>query len=117
LAEQGLFLTIATLLWAFDIKPGLDENVSDRTTRSFGLNPLDQSSRLFELTDTKQGVEVKLDTFAYTKSENMRPEPFKARFIPRSKGIAGIIQSEATRARKELCSFDGETRLTMENVP
>ena len=31
LAEQGLFLTVATLLWAFDIKPGLDKNVSDRT--------------------------------------------------------------------------------------
>ncbi|OQU96502.1 hypothetical protein CLAIMM_02577 [Cladophialophora immunda] len=88
LAEQGLFLTIATLLWAFDFKPGLDEN----------------------------GNEVKLDIFAYTKSENMRPEPFKARFIPRSKGIESIIRSEATRARKELCAYDGETRLTMENV-
>ena len=29
LAEQGLFMTIATLLWAFDMKPGLDENVGD----------------------------------------------------------------------------------------
>ncbi len=28
LAEQGLFMTIATLLWAFDMRPGLDENVS-----------------------------------------------------------------------------------------
>lgn len=28
LAEQGLFLSIATLIWAFDFKPGLDENVS-----------------------------------------------------------------------------------------
>ncbi|KAK5525416.1 hypothetical protein LTR46_012208, partial [Exophiala xenobiotica] len=26
LAEQGLVMTIATLLWAFDIRPGLDEN-------------------------------------------------------------------------------------------
>ncbi|KIY00149.1 uncharacterized protein Z520_03834 [Fonsecaea multimorphosa CBS 102226] len=89
LAEQGLFLTIATLLWAFDFKPGLDEN----------------------------GNEVKLDIFAYTKSENMRPEPFKARFIPRSKAIEDIIRSEAVRARKELCAYDGETKLTMENVP
>ncbi|KIW96445.1 uncharacterized protein Z519_03514 [Cladophialophora bantiana CBS 173.52] len=89
LAEQGLFLTIATLLWAFDFKPGLDE----------------------------KGKEVKLDIFAYTKSENMRPEPFKARFIPRSKEIENIIRQEAARARKELCAYDGETRLTMENVP
>ncbi|EXJ63763.1 hypothetical protein A1O7_00098 [Cladophialophora yegresii CBS 114405] len=88
LAEQGLYLTIATLLWAFDFKPGLDEN----------------------------GKEVKLDIFAYTKSENMRPEPFKARFIPRTKGIEQILRQEAARARKELCAYDGETRLTMENV-
>lgn len=27
LAEQGLFMAIATLLWAFDVKPGLDDNV------------------------------------------------------------------------------------------
>jgi hypothetical protein len=29
LAEQGLFLTFARLLWAFEIRPGLDANVSD----------------------------------------------------------------------------------------
>jgi len=58
----------------------------------------------FELTRAKQGAEAKLDIFAYTKSENMRPEPFNARFIPRSKNIEDLIRSEATRARKELCS-------------
>ncbi|KAK5227225.1 hypothetical protein LTR99_005355 [Exophiala xenobiotica] len=91
LAEQGLFMTIATLLWAFDIRPGLDEN----------------------------GNELQLDTSidAFTKSENMRPEPFKARFIPRSKEVEQILRDEATRARRELTVFDGETRLTMENVP
>lgn len=30
LAEQGLFLTVATLLWSFNIKPGIDANVSHR---------------------------------------------------------------------------------------
>ena len=60
---------------------------------------------------------MKLDIFNYTKSENMRPEPFKARFIPRSQGIENILRQEATRARKELCAYDGETRLTLENVP
>ena len=29
LAEQGLFLTFARLLWAFEIKPGVDENVRE----------------------------------------------------------------------------------------
>jgi hypothetical protein len=47
----------------------------------------------------------------------MRPEPFKARFIPRSKETEQIIRDEASRSRKKLCVFDGETRLTMENVP
>jgi len=89
LAEQDLFLTVATLLWAFDIKPGLDDHRN----------------------------EVKLDVLAFTKSENMRPEPFKARFIPRSKKMGDIIRSEAGRARKDLAVFDGETRSTMENVP
>lgn len=88
LAEQGLYLTIATLLWAFDFKPGLDEN----------------------------GREVPLDIMAYTKSENMRPEPFKARFIPRGEGIEKILRREAKRAREELRAYDGETNLRLEDV-
>ncbi|KAL1870114.1 hypothetical protein Plec18167_007632 [Paecilomyces lecythidis] len=88
LAEQGLFITIARMLWSFDIKPGLDE----------------------------KGHEVALDIFAYTDSENMRPEPFKARFVPRSEKHAQIILDEAGKAREALHAYDGETKLTMENV-
>ncbi|KAK5049950.1 hypothetical protein LTR84_004069 [Exophiala bonariae] len=88
LAEQGLFMTIARILWAYHIQPGLDEN----------------------------GKEVKLDIFAYTKSENMRPEPFKARFTPRTPRIAEIIVEEARQAREALRVYDGETKLTLENV-
>ncbi|KAH7010382.1 cytochrome P450 [Ilyonectria destructans] len=88
LAEQGLFITIARLLWAFSIKPGLD----------------------------KQGNEVKLDIFAYTKSENTRPQPFKAQFIPRTPEIAEILRSEADTALEELSVFDGETKITMASV-
>lgn len=67
------------------------------------------------LRDT-QGKEVELDIFAYTKSENMRPEPFKARFTPRTPRIAEIIREEARQAREELRVYDGETKLTLENV-
>jgi cytochrome P450 len=105
LAEQGLFLSIATLLWAFDFKPGLDENVSDLA----GPKPWAGLTR-------GQGREVQLDIFAYTKSENMRPEPFKARFIPRSRDIERILRAEAARAREELRPYDGESKLTMESV-
>jgi hypothetical protein len=62
-----------------------------------------------------QGRETKLDIFAYTESENMRPEPFKARFIPRSEGIRRLIIEEAETAREALRPFDGETKVRMED--
>ncbi|KAH8806048.1 cytochrome P450 [Xylogone sp. PMI_703] len=89
LAEQGLFLTIARLLWAFDILPGLDED----------------------------GNEVTLDIFKYISCENTRPEPFKARFIPRTEHIARLIRKEAEVAREELRIYDGETKVTMGQRP
>lgn len=85
LAEQGLFMATARLLWAFEVKPGLDE----------------------------MGEEVKLDIFAFTESENQRPLPFKARFMPRSAGIAELIGREARQAREDLASYDGESDLRL----
>ncbi len=58
-----------------------------------------------------------MDIFAYTKSENMRPEPFKASFTPRSERIKQILLQEAATAREALKIYDGETKLTLENVP
>ncbi|KAH7092442.1 cytochrome P450 [Paraphoma chrysanthemicola] len=88
LAEQGLLFSLARMIWAFDILPGLDEND----------NP------------------VKLDIFAYTESENMRPEPFRARFIPRSDKIRKLLLDEAAEAREALRVYDGETRVSMEDA-
>ncbi|KAH8801472.1 cytochrome P450 [Xylogone sp. PMI_703] len=88
LAEQGLFAVLARMLWAFDLKPGLDEN----------------------------GKEVKLDIFAYSNTENMRALPFKARFLPRTPGIRELVIKEAEKAREELRIYDGESSLTLENV-
>jgi hypothetical protein len=56
-----------------------------------------------------QGNEIELDIFAYTESENMRPLPFKARFVPRSDKIAEMVRAEAKTARVELEKYDGET--------
>lgn len=61
-------------------------------------------------------MEAKLDIFAYTESENTRPEPFKAQFIPRSDTIREIMLSEASEAREALRIYDGETKLTMEDA-
>jgi hypothetical protein len=58
-----------------------------------------------------QGREVELDIFAYTASENMRPKPFKARFEPRSEGIAEAIRREASAARSALAKYDGDTNV------
>ncbi|KAF2461513.1 cytochrome P450 [Lineolata rhizophorae] len=88
LAEQGLFLTLASMLWAYNIQPGLD----------------------------KDGKQAKLDIFAYTDGENMRPVPFPARYTPRSKKIESIVRSEAAQAREQLSVFDGETKLTIADV-
>ena len=62
-----------------------------------------------------QGHEVPLDVFAYTGSENMRPEAFKARFIPRSEEIVQVLSRESAVARQELSIYDSETKLTMQN--
>jgi hypothetical protein len=58
---------------------------------------------------------VKLDIFAYTDGENTRPQPFRARFIPRGDKIRDIIVEEANAAREDLRIYDGETYLRMED--
>ncbi|RMJ10748.1 hypothetical protein CDV36_009617 [Fusarium kuroshium] len=88
LAEQGLFITIARMIWAFNMQPGLDEN----------------------------NQPVKLDIFAYSDCENMRPEKFKARFTPRTQQIKELVLREAAEARQLLRPLDGETAITMASV-
>lgn len=63
-----------------------------------------------------QQNEVKLDIFAYTNSENMRPEPFRVHFIPRSNAIKKLLLDEAAEAREALRIYDGETRVSMEDA-
>jgi len=73
-------------------------------------------AKVTTLTLNKQGKEVKLDIFAYTESENTRPEAFRARFTPRSESIRRLILEEATEAREELRIYDGETKVKMEDA-
>ncbi|KAH4952243.1 hypothetical protein HBI38_001050 [Parastagonospora nodorum] len=88
LAEQGLYYSLARIAWAFNIQPGLD----------------------------KHGNEVKLDIFAYTNTENMRPEPFEVRFSPRTPKIQDMILSEAMIASEELSIYDWETKVTIKDA-
>ena len=57
-----------------------------------------------------------VDIFAYGESENMRPEPFRARFVPRSDRHRDAILAEAAAAREFLTRFDGETEVRMETL-
>lgn len=50
----------------------------------------------------RQGDLVTLDIFKYTNCENMRPEPFAARFTPRTPEIADLVRREAEEAKEAL---------------
>ncbi|KAI5843182.1 putative O-methylsterigmatocystin oxidoreductase [Tricharina praecox] len=75
LAENSLFITLASLLWAFHILPPLDES----------------------------GREVPVDTSedAFLLGSGILAKPFRLRLLPRSEEIEGTIRSEWEMARKE----------------
>ncbi|KAG4431085.1 hypothetical protein IFR05_013440 [Cadophora sp. M221] len=82
LAEQGTFMTIARLLWAFNIRKARDSS----------------------------GKEIPVDIFDYTNGLNMRPNPFKCQILPRSPEIRKTIIREGEEALQRLSTYDGETK-------
>ncbi|KAL2205522.1 cytochrome P450 [Sarocladium strictum] len=93
LAEQGLLYSLGRIIWAFNIEPGLSKDASFPPKK-----PPDPHLP---------------DIFAYTESENMRPEAFPVRYRPRSEKIKSIVMEELAVAREALRTYDGETKLTM----
>ncbi|KAL2012154.1 hypothetical protein VTN00DRAFT_4872 [Thermoascus crustaceus] len=85
LAEQGTFISVARLLWAFKIEKALDEN----------------------------GNEIPVDIFDYTNGLNIRPSPFKCRFTPRSPTIRATLEREGKQALVDLAPYAGETQYRM----
>ncbi|KAK3638741.1 hypothetical protein LTR56_012848 [Elasticomyces elasticus] len=81
LAEQGIFITVARMLWAFNIQKALDQ----------------------------QGKEIPVDIFSYTDGLNWRPQPFKCRFTVRSPEIQAAIEREGRQALQDLSIYDGES--------
>lgn len=63
-----------------------------------------------------QDKEEKVDIFAYGESENMRPEPFRARFIPRTENHREFISREAGNAEEFLRAYEGDTKVRMEDL-
>ncbi|KAJ5937278.1 hypothetical protein N7454_004933 [Penicillium verhagenii] len=85
LAEQGTFITIARLLWGFNIEKALD----------------------------KDGNEINVDIFDFTNGLNMRPNPFECRITPRSSEIRATIEREGQQALQDLSEYDGESKYRM----
>lgn len=75
LAENSLYITIAKLLWAFDVRPP---------------HSADGQEERMDLSDD-----------AYEPGANTIPKPFRARFVPRSKKIENVIKEEWQRAQKD----------------
>ena len=98
LAEQGLFLSLTRIAWAFNVTNALDENVRSHVDFL-----------------TVQGKPIPVDIFAYTNGENMRPRPFSARFIPRTEAIRKLILDKADEGDVWLSRYAGETKVRFED--
>ncbi|KAL8380741.1 hypothetical protein RB595_005156 [Gaeumannomyces hyphopodioides] len=85
LAEQGVWIMIARLLWAFNIRKKRDAS----------------------------GKEIPVDIFAFTNGLNMRPQPFECDITPRSEEIRATIEREGEEALMELSPLEGESKYRM----
>lgn len=75
LAENSLFITLAKILWAFEIKPHIGEDGKE------------------------EAVDVSDD--AYEEGTSTLPKPFQVRFIPRNATRERVIRGEWEMAQKE----------------
>ncbi|KAJ9607005.1 hypothetical protein H2200_009016 [Cladophialophora chaetospira] len=74
ISNNSLLIIIARILWAYDVKPGLDGD----------------------------GKEVEIDDMAFTSGFNSRPEPFEVRFVPRSEKVVEVVRREFDEAEKDI---------------
>ena len=86
LAEQGTWITVARLLWGFNIRKARDQ---------------------------RTGKEIDVDIFAFTNGLNMRPQPFQCEIVPRTEEIKEAILREGQQALSDLKVHDGESQYRM----
>ncbi|KAK3342285.1 cytochrome P450 [Neurospora tetraspora] len=86
LAEQGTWITVARLLWAFTIR---------------------------KYRDPETGAEEEVDIFAYTNGLNMRPQPFRCEIVARSEEVRSTVVREGEQALRDLKVLEGESRYRM----
>ncbi|KAL5322043.1 hypothetical protein ACEPPN_010011 [Leptodophora sp. 'Broadleaf-Isolate-01'] len=75
LAENSLFITLAKILWAFKIEPGLN---------------VDGTQQVMDTSDD-----------AYELGVNTLPKPFRARFIPRDERREEVVRDEWQKAKAD----------------
>ncbi|KAG2026555.1 hypothetical protein GB937_001336 [Aspergillus fischeri] len=88
LAENSLFITIACIIWAFEILPPVQ--------------------------DGKVGT-VDVSDAAYEDGANTLPKPSKLRFVPRSSDVENTLRREWARAKEEGYTL-GEVKVNAEGV-
>lgn len=88
LAENSLFITIACLIWAFNILPPLENGTT--------------------------GV-VDVSDSAYEDGANTLPKPSKLRFVPRSSLVENTLRAEWEKAKKEGYML-GEIKVNVEGM-
>ena len=88
LAENSLFITIACIIWAFEILPPLENG--------------------------KVGV-VDVSDSAYEDGANTLPKPSKLRFVPRSSQVETTLRTEWENAQKEGYML-GDTKVNVEGM-
>ncbi|KAH6618422.1 cytochrome P450, partial [Chaetomium sp. MPI-SDFR-AT-0129] len=86
LAEQGTWISVARLLWGFEIRKTRDEVT---------------------------GKEIDVDIFAFTNGLNMRPQPFPCDITPRGEEVKETMLREGRQALADLKIHDGESRYRM----
>lgn len=101
LALNSLFINISRILWAFDIKPVLDEN---------GKNVLPgmrhtSTQRLKKRLLIDSTLFLPADSNNYTLGFNSRPVSFDCQFIPRNGKVAACIESEWQAAQSRLSEW------------
>lgn len=74
LAENSMFIVLAKLLWAFDIRPPVDENGAE--------------------------MEVDLSDDAFEPGANTISKPYEVRWLPRSEEVKQTVEREAAEARR-----------------
>jgi hypothetical protein len=129
LAEQGTNLSVARLIWAYEVEAEVDEKgveipvyifmsdyqlyqTSCYNCRKVGLFVVShfnytQVLSFFSLAKGKTGKLTKSRS-----GSNWRPEPFKVCFTPRNEEIKRTIIREGEQALKDLRKYERETKYT-----